>query len=110
MTNLGGRIAEVSEDEEEDFHDSVLQVGGTVRKREPSECQVDKSPAPDDWIDFYVEERERPSNRERGYKSAVTVKLEVYTGRALEWSLRIGMWHALVHSTCKTPTEKLAFF
>ncbi|XP_045034560.1 uncharacterized protein LOC123475636 [Daphnia magna] len=107
---------------------AVIDLGGTVSPTDGSEVNpsdsvssvgnkptngidfdpVDSTQAPDAWIDVYLTGREKPHVREKGGKSSVTVQLEVYSGRALDWFSWISMWYALVHITGKTASEKLA--
>lgn len=65
--------------------------------------------APDAWIDRYCTGQE-PSvtYATDGRGSSVRTELDVYSGRSLDWFEWIGLFHALVHCTNKSPGEKLA--
>ncbi|KAK4037433.1 hypothetical protein OUZ56_029466 [Daphnia magna] len=106
LIDLGGDISALEEGEV-DPYDSVSQSG----RKEPKEkvpSLTDVAEPPDIWIDTYLTGKEMPIVREKGAKSSVNVQLEAYTGLALHWFAWISMWFALVHITCKTPSEKLA--
>ena len=64
--------------------------------------------APDDWIDLYSAGLLLPVHSEFSSRSAVSAKLDVFHGKALEWFAWIDLFHALVHDTPKTAGEKLA--
>jgi hypothetical protein len=104
LLDLGGLP---NEDSEIDPDDSASQLRGAGTKRVAMGDEEDTSP-PDNWIDIYVAGREKPHRAEKGGKSSVSVQLEVYSGQALDWFAWISMWHALVHITRKTASEKLA--
>jgi len=70
---------------------------------------VNTTEAPDDWIDEYCQGREKPFVSKGEYRhSSISVELEVYSGRAVDWFEWIGLYQALVHRTSKSPGEKLA--
>ncbi|XP_045030437.1 uncharacterized protein LOC123472631 [Daphnia magna] len=102
VIDLGGEVT-ITDSSELNPSDSVSQIG---RRTDPS--PVASAVAPDAWIDLYVAGREKPHVRGKGNKSFVTIQLEVYSGQALDWFAWISMWHALVHTTSKTASEKLA--
>ncbi len=66
-------------------------------------------PAPDDWIDTYVNGSSPPVIHKRNKDdSSLRARLEVFTGQSLDWFMWISKFHSLVHLTNKTPDEKLA--
>ncbi|KZS19521.1 Uncharacterized protein APZ42_014015 [Daphnia magna] len=106
LIDLGDDISAL-EKGEVDPYDSVSQSGRKAPKeKEPS--LTDVAEPPDHWIDTYQAGKEMPIVRDKVAKSLVNVQLEAYTGRELDWFAWISMWFALVHITCKTPSEKLA--
>lgn len=65
--------------------------------------------APDDWIERYVRGVELPlSQRRSADQSSIKMKMETFSGNAVDWFRWIGLFHALVHRTHKDPVEKLA--
>jgi hypothetical protein len=91
---------------------AVMDLGGQVPISDPSELNPSGSVsqfgqrddpyplasgvAPDAWIDLYLTGREKPHVRGNGDKSSVTIQLEVYSGRALDWFAWISMWYACI--------------
>ncbi len=64
---------------------------------------------PYDWIETYCAGKEKPAAPIGDHlHSSVQVDLEVFSGRAPDWFEWIGLYHALVHRTNKSPGEKLA--
>ncbi|KAI9551306.1 hypothetical protein GHT06_002506 [Daphnia sinensis] len=107
VIDLGGTVSP-TDGSEVNPSDSVSSVGNKPTNGIYFIDPVDSTQAPDAWIDIYLTGREKPHVREKGGKSSVTVQLEVYSGRALDWFSWISMWYALVHITGKTASEKLA--
>lgn len=105
VTDLGGTADD--NDDNVDFMDSCSHAGDAPKKKDES-VRPESEQAADSWIDVYVSGREKPIPREKGDKSSVSVQLEVYAGRSLDWFAWIGMFYALVHSTRNTPSEKFA--
>ena len=106
IIDLGGEVLS-TDGSEVNPTDSVSNIGDKPTKK-IGYFQADSPQAPDAWIDVYLAGKEQPHGQEKGGKSSVTVQLEVYSGRALDWFAWISMWFALVHITRKTASEKLA--
>ena len=106
IIDLGGEVLS-TDGSEVHPNDSVSNIGDKPTKK-IGYFQADSPQAPDAWIDVYLAGKEQPHGQEKGGKSSVTVQLEVYSGRALDWFAWISMWFALVHITRKTASEKLA--
>jgi hypothetical protein len=105
VIDLGGDVLP-TDGSEMNPSDSASHVGDKPTKKIEF-YPADSTQVPDAWIDVYLAGKERPHGKEKGDKSSVTVQLEVYSGRALDWFAWISMWFALVHITRKTASEKL---
>ncbi len=71
-------------------------------------CMPEES-CPDSWIDEYVAGRTPPLiTSGSGRLSSVTIKLDIYTGRAVDWYSWVDLFKSLVHDTAASPGEKLA--
>jgi len=116
------------DDEEEDADDDLLdQLNQRARRQDngvdlAAALQTKSSlvrvadwlcdqeePAPDDWIDKYVEGTSPVVAIRRSQdSSSLRARLETFSGQSLDWFLWISQFHALVHLTNKSPDEKLA--
>lgn len=104
--DLGGQITP-QDGSEIGPSDSASQIGARpIHKFE--HYPIGPALPADAWIETYLAGQEKPFVREEGDRSSVTVQLEVYSGRALDWFSWIGMFYALVHIARKTASEKLA--
>jgi hypothetical protein len=101
VIDLGGQVP-ISDPTELNPSDSVSQFG---QRDDP--YPLASGVAPEAWIDLYLAGREKPHVRGNGDESSVTIQLEVYSGRALDWFAWISMWYALVHIPSKKASEKL---
>ena len=79
---------------------------GLPRKLEDS-SNVD--PAPDDWIDAYVQGKEsRDSWNQYSSHGSIKADLEPYSGMSVDWLNWIDIFNSLVHQISMSPGEKLA--
>ena len=63
-----------------------------------------RAPAPDDWIDRYVQGIKLP---DKCIRERPSIPLSQYDGSSLNWFKWIGMVEAIVHNTSMLPAEKL---
>jgi hypothetical protein len=83
IIDLGGDVLP-TDGSEVNPSDTTSHVGDKPTKKIEF-YPADSTQAPDAWIDVYLAGKEEPHGREKGDKSSVTVQLEVYSGRALDW-------------------------
>ena len=71
--------------------------------------QKKTAPAPDDWINDYVEGRQ-PIEwwNEAGRSSACKIELEKFDGNALRWFMWVDLFKSLVHDAGSSVAEKMA--
>ncbi|KAI9565123.1 hypothetical protein GHT06_008892 [Daphnia sinensis] len=97
---IGDPASVIVETPEESARRQALQTAEQLLR----DARAELEEAEQDFVDL----GEKPNVREKGDKPSVTIQLEVYSGRALDWFAWISMWYALVHITSKTPSKKLA--
>ena len=90
------------------LQDPFRETGHTIPPGVTTPPVLDTSNAPDEWIDHYCRGCLPPVVPSRSSRSSVSVDLEVYHGRTLDWFVWIDIFKALVHDTPKSPAEKLA--
>ena len=90
------------------LRDPFRETGHTIPPGVTTPPVLDTSSAPDEWIDHYCHGCLPPVVPSRSSRSSVSVDLEVYHGRTLDWFVWIDIFKALVHDTPKSPAEKLA--
>ena len=88
--------------------DPLQKTGHTMPPGVTTPPLLDTFSAPDEWIDHYCHGALPPVVSSRSSRSSVSVDLEVYQGRTLDWFGWIDIFKALVHDTPKSPAEKLA--
>lgn len=69
---------------------------------------LDASSAPDEWIDHYSRGSLPQVVSSRSSWSSVSVNLEFYHEKTLDWFVWIDIFQAFVHDTLKSPLEKLS--
>jgi hypothetical protein len=91
-----------------DLRDPFRETGHSKPPGVTTPPVLDTSSAPDEWIDHYCQGCLPPVVPSRSSRSSVSVDLEVYQGRTLDWFVWIDIFKTLVHDTPKSPAEKLA--